>query len=401
MVWALVAVVLVALYLCMAVGLGAVFAKVGASPTAAWVPVRRYVVAARAAELPTNPVWLARSVAGVSWLAFALIVGLRAADAVVGSSGLRALAALTFMIGALGSLVGWLIWVVGASRLELRLVVQRRLVWLAALVPPVWAAVIGFGGARPAVAGPVVGAVEPQPVPDEADDATRAIRRVAVAPAPEPDAELHTGPASAPEPEPEPKPEPKPEPEPEPEPEPASAPPVPVTAELPLPREEMMTTEEHDITGEVPRTYSPYDINAPLTPVPMPADPLSPWGYDDDDDATFFAQRRRARWVLRVVGAEEYDLEDITTIGREGIRPIPGVLPIIDDTRTMSKLHARLRRESDNWFVTDLGSTNGTFVRDPSGTELEVKAQSEAKIEGTLLLGDLEAIIIDQRELAS
>ena len=161
-----------------------------------------------------------------------------------------------------------------------------------------------------------------------------------------------------------------------------------------------MTTEEHDITGEVPRSYSPYDIDAaPLTPVPLP-DPLA-WGLDDDDDATFFAQRRRARWVLRVVGAEEYDLEDITTIGREGIRPIPGVLPIIDDTRTMSKLHARLRRESDYWFVTDLGSTNGTFVRDPSGTELEVKAQTEAKVEGTLLLGDLEAIIIDQRELAS
>ena len=161
-----------------------------------------------------------------------------------------------------------------------------------------------------------------------------------------------------------------------------------------------MTTEEHDITGEVPRTYSPYDIDAPLTPIPLP-DPLSPWGYEDDDDATFFAQRRRARWVLRVVGAEEYDLEDITTIGREGIRPIPGVLPIIDDTRTMSKLHARLRRESDHWFVTDLGSTNGTFVRDESGTELEVKAQTEAKVEGMLLLGDLEAMIIDQRELAS
>jgi len=57
MVWALVAVVLVALYLCMAVGLGAVFAKVGASPTAAWVPVRRYVVAARAAELPDRGFW--------------------------------------------------------------------------------------------------------------------------------------------------------------------------------------------------------------------------------------------------------------------------------------------------------------------------------------------------------
>ena len=113
--------------------------------------------------------------------------------------------------------------------------------------------------------------------------------------------------------------------------------------------------------------------------------------------ATLFAKRRRARWILRIVDGEEYALEDVTTIGREGIRPIPGVLALQDDTRTMSKLHARLRRESDNWFITDLGSTNVTYVREGSGVELEVKAQTEAKVNGTLLLGDLEAIIVDQR----
>lgn len=166
-----------------------------------------------------------------------------------------------------------------------------------------------------------------------------------------------------------------------------------------------MTVDDYDVTGEYPRAFSPYDrIATPTTPAAGAATPggsgeAMPWDYDDDDE-TFFAKRRRARWVLRVVGGEEYDLEDITTIGREGIRPIPGVLPILDDTRTMSKLHARLRRESDNWFITDLGSTNGTFVRDANGTELEVKAQSEAKVNGTLLLGDLEVVIVDQREVA-
>jgi len=393
-----------AFYVWMALALGAVLAKLGVPPRSAWIPVQRYVVAARAAELPTAPVLISRCVAAVAWLAFVVVVLLRSSDAVPGSSGLRTFATFAFAIGVLGSLAGWIMWIATANRLELRLVVQRQLWWLAALLPPAWASVVGFGGTRPAVGGPVTGSPAPLTAAQEADDATRAIRHVAAPLAPRAVAAPEAGPEPAPIPEPqlEPKTRPKLEPEPEPKPEPASAAPVPITAEPPLPREEEMTTEEHDITSEVPRVYSPYDIDAaPLTPVPMPADPLSPWGYEDDDDATFFAQRRRARWVLRVVGAEEYDLEDITTIGREGIRPIPGVLPIIDDTRTMSKLHARLRRESDNWFVTDLGSTNGTFVRDPSGAELEVKAQSEAKIEGTLLLGDLEAIIIDQRELAS
>jgi hypothetical protein len=360
MVWiqaAVVAVAVIALFAWMSSALGAVFAKLDLRQRDAWMPIYRHVVVARTAHVPTAPVWSFRSIAGAGWLVFALVVLLRAADAVEASGSVGATAGLSFAFAAACSGVGWALWVVAANRIELRLVVERRLWWLAALLPPMWATVIGFGGSSAIVGGPVSGAAAPA----ETDD----------------------------------------QPKPELEPEPASGLTETINEAPPLPREVTMTTEEHDMTSEVPRKYSPYDLNpAPLTPVPMP-DPPSPWGYEDDDDATFFAQRRRARWVLRVIGAEEYDLEDITTIGREGIRPIPGVLPIIDDTRTMSKLHARLRREADNWFVTDLGSTNGTFVRDQAGNEFEVKAQTEARIVGMLLLGDLEALIVDQREMSS
>ncbi|MGC4175295.1 FHA domain-containing protein [Demequina sp.] len=354
----LAALALAAGYVWMGATLQAVFAKLELKRADAWVPIYRYVQSARAGRLPTLPVWIARSAALVCWTVFVSIVVLRAANTISPSKGLAPLASTMFAVAVLASLVAWAVWIVSANRIELRLVVQSRLTWVAALLPPLWATLVGYGSARPAVVGPVVGAAPAPPVDD--DDATRAIQRVA---------------------------QPVPEAEPVPQ--------EPATQEV---VEDQMTTDEHDITGKFARAYSPYDASRPAEePAADTGGHIPPWAYDDDD-ATFFAKRRRARWVLRVVGGEEYDLEDVTTIGREGIRPIPGVLPIMDDTRTVSKLHARLRRESDNWFITDLGSTNGTFVRDSAGTEVEVKAQSEAKVEGTLLLGDLELVIVDQRE---
>jgi len=352
-----------AAYAWLSLGLQAVFSKLVGHGGAAWVPVYRYARAAALADLPAAAVWIARSIAAVAWTTLWVAVVARAADVVAGSTALAAIAVASLAVASLATIVGWVLWIVGAGRIELRLVMRQRLWWLAALMPPLWASVVGFGSAHQQPTGPVSGKAP------AASDETLAIPRV------EPTPPLADNPT-------------------EDLPDEHGQPPSVAPAEL---REDPMQIEENDTTGEIPRAYSPYDVPS-LTPVPLP-DPPSPWGIDDDDDATFFAKRRRARWVLRVVGAEEYDLEDITTIGREGLRPIPGVLPIIDDTRTMSKLHARLRREGDRWFVTDLGSTNGTFIRDRAGSELEVKAQSEAEVVGALLLGDLEAMIVDQREV--
>ena len=368
MVWVQVAIgtaLTLGVYAWLSLGLQAIFTKLEGHGGAAWVPIYRYARAAALADVPTAPVWIARSIAAVAWSVLGVAVVVRAADVVAGSSALAAVAMASSAVAIVATIVGWVLWIVGASRIEFLLVVRQRLWWLAALMPPLWACVVGFGSAHQQPTGPVSGEAA------AASDETRAIPRV------EPPPPLADNPT-------------------EDLPDEHDQPPSADPAEL---REDPMQIEENDHTGEIPRAYSPYDVPS-LTPVPLP-DPPSPWGLDDDDDATFFAKRRRARWVLRVVGAEEYDLEDITTIGREGLRPIPGVLPIIDDTRTMSKLHARLRREGDRWFVTDLGSTNGTFIRDRSGSELEVKAQSEAEVVGPLLLGDLEALIVDQREVSA
>lgn len=371
-------IVALGIYAWMSAALGSVFAKLGIDRGGAWVPIARYVAAARAADLSTAAVWTARLLATAGWATFIAAVAVRAADAANASESLVAVAALGFALGLAGSVVAWVLWVFAANRIELRLVLVRRLAWVAAVMPPLWATIVGRDpSSRPVPAEGAV-AVSGETVEEQDDDATRAIQRVTpeqVRPQYEeqpPAAESDQPPARVPQ----------------------------GAGKTP------MTTEEFDITGEYPRAFSPYDrlqappVRAPFAEAAPPqaggAAGALPWEYDEDD-ATLFAKRRLARWILRVTDGDEYALEDVTTIGREGIRPIPGVLSIQDDTRTMSKLHARLRRESDNWFITDLGSTNGTFVRDSAGAELEVKAQTEAKVNGTLLLGDLEAVIVDQR----
>lgn len=119
---------------------------------------------------------------------------------------------------------------------------------------------------------------------------------------------------------------------------------------------------------------------------------------EDGDDFTVIAQRRRDVWVLQVDGGDSYPLPDgEVSIGRLAVQSLgAGHLGIADATRTMSKRHAKLRLVDGAWMVSDLGSTNGTFVRGSDGREVEIVPGTEAVVEGALLLGDLEAQIVNQ-----
>jgi pSer/pThr/pTyr-binding forkhead associated (FHA) protein len=71
---------------------------------------------------------------------------------------------------------------------------------------------------------------------------------------------------------------------------------------------------------------------------------------------------RKRQLYLKVVQPPEqegrtYDLDDELTIGRS-----PGCGVAMPDDIYTSTLHARLFRRSDQLWVEDLGSTNGTFV---------------------------------------
>ncbi len=81
-------------------------------------------------------------------------------------------------------------------------------------------------------------------------------------------------------------------------------------------------------------------------PAPLPAKPA--WG-------------NKAGSRLRVVEpadtrGQTYDLGDELTLGRAA-----GCQVTIDDT-FVSQLHARLFRRDNQYFVEDLGSTNGTYL---------------------------------------
>ncbi|WP_297081602.1 FHA domain-containing protein [uncultured Demequina sp.] len=132
---------------------------------------------------------------------------------------------------------------------------------------------------------------------------------------------------------------------------------------------------------------------APSAPADDAQDPP-----EDPEEQTIVVKRRNASWVLEVVGGARYRLpEDSVVVGRATARPSPETLAIEDSTRTMSKVHAELTFEQGGWYVRDLGSTNGTYLRD-GDDEWPVVGDRPALVEGTLLLGDLEARILpDER----
>lgn len=68
----------------------------------------------------------------------------------------------------------------------------------------------------------------------------------------------------------------------------------------------------------------------------------------------------RGAWLYLLNGAQagrDYRLTDKTTIGRD----VVGCDVILSDTK-LSKQHARIRKEGEEFVLYDLASKNGTFV---------------------------------------
>ncbi|GAB3148960.1 hypothetical protein GCM10027058_10340 [Microbacterium neimengense] len=140
---------------------------------------------------------------------------------------------------------------------------------------------------------------------------------------------------------------------------------------------------------------------APIAGMPRPAAAsvaASRPGVGDIVEDTVIASRRRPKWALLLPDGSPMELTgDAVVLGR---RPVPvhaapgaQLVTVVDDTRTVSKTHALLRRRADAWMVSDLDSTNGVVVF-VAQDEIDVAPGTEHEVAERFLLGDAELRIV-------
>ncbi|MDL5352269.1 FHA domain-containing protein, partial [Microbacterium sp. zg-YB36] len=115
---------------------------------------------------------------------------------------------------------------------------------------------------------------------------------------------------------------------------------------------------------------------------------------EDFPDQTVVARRRRVMWTLQPASGAPIDLTaDVVILGRQPASDpayrTAQLVAIADDTRTVSKTHARLELRGERWIVTDLGSTNGVMLPTLMGTEIEADPGAELAPGERFLLGDV------------
>ncbi|MBL3699772.1 DUF5684 domain-containing protein [Leucobacter luti] len=139
----------------------------------------------------------------------------------------------------------------------------------------------------------------------------------------------------------------------------------------------------------VPATAAP----AVSEPAPEPADIFLHDAGDAEDEADHTViVARRARWGLELPDGETLELVgDDIVVGR---KPAPiaeaRTLLVADPTRTVSKSHARLRRDGDDWTIEDLHSTNGLSLVDGAGNLSQIPAGLAFPAAERMVLGTLE-----------
>ena len=185
----------------------------------------------------------------------------------------------------------------------------------------------------------------------------------------------------------------EPAPAPVPVPEPAQPqPPVPTIFDRDLPlTPEQQPTPAANPAAAPEQQPAPVTAPSPVPPTLAPVPPAPAPGGGLDEDHTVVVSRR-SRWGLELPGGETLELEgDDIVIGR---KPEPrdgsAVLQISDPTRTMSKSHARLRRDGEDWSIEDLQSTNGVSLVDPSGVAAQLEPGRVAPATEQMVIGTLE-----------
>ena len=123
---------------------------------------------------------------------------------------------------------------------------------------------------------------------------------------------------------------------------------------------------------------------------------------ENTDDATLVQARkhRPSRWSM--VGADSTVLlHTRNVIGRRPTLPRgydAQLITLENSTKTISKTHARLEVEGATLWLTDMGSTNGTFLSfesdsGPAYQECEPGDDYEVRVGDTITFGDYEMTV--------
>ncbi|HEY1105930.1 MAG TPA: FHA domain-containing protein, partial [Agromyces sp.] len=116
-------------------------------------------------------------------------------------------------------------------------------------------------------------------------------------------------------------------------------------------------------------------------------------GDDDPLDRTVVVSRRPVvPWRLVLDDGTVLAVDAVVVVlGRNPRAALTGEqrLVVPDPSRTLSKTHAVLRLEGDQWTLTDLDSTNGVMVPDASGVDQLVDAGVPTPVRDRFVLGTL------------
>jgi hypothetical protein len=178
-----------------------------------------------------------------------------------------------------------------------------------------------------------------------------------------------------------------------PSPEPAAA----VRPSVVSPGEEFPELSEAvSAVAELPEVGSPRSARTSVSTLFTQSE-LPPIDDDDVDalDRTVVTRRKRIPWTLvPPAGAPVALTSGVVILGRrpgpDAEHPDAQLIAISDETRTVSKTHARLQLRGEVWYVTDLDSTNGVLFATLMGTEVEAPPGEEIEAGERFFLGDAE-----------
>jgi len=134
----------------------------------------------------------------------------------------------------------------------------------------------------------------------------------------------------------------------------------------------------------------------PASVAPAPAENA----VDEDLDATIMSPRRGGSpWSIVTPDGTWLAIREPSVIGRapripEGRAGLV-LLPLIDDTKSLSKTHAVLTPDGDTFTVEDLGSTNGVIITTREGAVVDALpgVVTPLSVGSVLELGDFLLVV--------